>query len=265
MRVMQDLREMFREQYDYRELLYRMTAKDLIVRYKQAVMGFGWAIFMPLVNTILFSVIFTRVAPIETAVPYPIFAFTGLLFWNFFASSLRFSVGSLAGNATLVTKIYFPREIFPFSAILVSLVDMVVGASILVLLMAYYRVPPAPTLLFLPVLMLIQVCFTAGIALVISMANLYLRDVKYIFEMVLTFWMFATSVVYPVTLVGGKLGVLLQLNPMTAIIDGYRFVILQGVLPPLLPLAGAAAVALVTLFAGWIIFHRAEYQFAEFA
>jgi ABC-2 type transport system permease protein/lipopolysaccharide transport system permease protein len=265
MRVVDDLREMFREQYEYRELLYSMTAKDLLVRYKQAVMGFGWAIFMPLVNTVLFSVIFTRVAPLETDVPYPIFAFTGLLFWNFFASSLRFSVGSLAGNATLVTKIYFPREIFPFSAILVSFVDLLVGASILVILMIYYQVPVAPTLLALPALLLIQVCFTAGIALVISMANLYLRDVKYIFEMILTFWMFATSVVYPVSLVGGKLGVLLQLNPMTPIIEGYRYVILQGVLPPLLPLAGAAAIAVVTLLVGWLVFHRAEYQFAEFA
>jgi ABC-2 type transport system permease protein/lipopolysaccharide transport system permease protein len=256
---------MFREQYEYRELLYRMTAKDLLVRYKQAVMGFGWAIFMPIVNTILFSVIFTRVATLETEVPYPIFAFTGLLFWNFFASALRFSVTSLAGNATLVTKVYFPREIFPFSAILVSLVDTLVGAVILVLLMIYYQYPPAPTLFFLPVLLLIQIFFTAGIALLISMANLFLRDVKYIFEMVVTVWMFATSVVYPVGLVGGKLGTLLQLNPMTPIIEGYRSVILLGVLPDVLPLAVAAAIAVVTLFVGWLIFHRAEYQFAEFA
>src|SRR5262245_20634296 len=105
---------MFREVVEYRELLYQLTIRDIKVRYKQAVMGFGWALFMPLVNTVLFSVIFTRVAPIQTEVPYPIFAYTGLLFWNFFASSLRFSVTSLSGSAVLITKVYFPREIFPF-------------------------------------------------------------------------------------------------------------------------------------------------------
>ena len=118
---------MFGEQLEYRELLYQMTLRDLLLRYKQTVMGFGWAVFMPLVNTAVFSVIFTRVAIIETPVPYPLFAFCGFLFWNFFASSLRFSVLSLTGNSNLVTKVYFPREIFPFSAVLVCLVDLAVG------------------------------------------------------------------------------------------------------------------------------------------
>src|SRR5580765_5174256 len=169
--ILSDFREMLAEQAEYRELLYQMTARDLLVRYKQSVMGFGWAVFMPLVNTVLFSVIFTRVAPLKTDVPYPVFAYTGLLFWNCFASSLRFAVNSLSSNAVLVTKVYFPREIFPFSAILVCLVDMLVGASILVALMIWYRVPVGPSLLFVPVLLLIQIVFTAGIALLVAMAN----------------------------------------------------------------------------------------------
>jgi ABC-type polysaccharide/polyol phosphate export permease len=256
---------MVTEQWEYRELLYQLTARDILVRYKQAVMGFGWAIFMPLVNTAVFSVIFTRVAPLDTGVPYPVFAFTGLLFWNFFASSLRFAVNSLSGNALLVTKIYFPREIFPFSAILVCLVDMLVGATILIAMMVYYGIAPSPALLLVPVLLLIQTVFTAGIALLVSMANLFLRDVKYIFEMVLTVWMFATSVVYPVELVGGTLGTVLKLNPMTPIIDGYRATILHGQLPALAPLAAASVLAIVTLAVGWVVFHRAEYRFAEYA
>ena len=113
----------------YRELLGQIVKRDLLLRYKQTVMGFGWAVFMPLVNTAVFSVIFTRVAPIDTAVPYPLFAFCGFLFWNFFASSLRFSVLSLTSNANLVTKVYFPREIFPFSAVLVCLVDFAGGLA----------------------------------------------------------------------------------------------------------------------------------------
>ncbi len=262
-RVLSDFREMLREQVEYRELLYRMTARDLLVRYKQSVMGFGWAVFMPLVNTLLFSVIFTRVAPLNTDMPYPVFAYTGLLFWNCFASSLRFAVISLSGNAVLVTKIYFPREIFPFSAILVCLVDLAVGSTILIGMMAYYQIAPTWTILYVPLLLLVQVIFTAGIGLLIAMANLFLRDVKYLFEIILTVWMFATSVVYPVDQVGGKLGALLTLNPMTPIIDGYRATILRGQPPDVGPLALAAALAVVTLAVGWLSFHRAEYQFAE--
>jgi ABC-type polysaccharide/polyol phosphate export permease len=242
-----------------------MTLRDIRVRYKQAVMGFGWAIFMPLINTVLFSVIFMRVAPLDVGMPYPVFAFTGLLFWNFFASSLRFAVSSLSGNAMLVTKIYFPREIFPMSAILVCLVDLAVGSVLLAGMLIYYQIPVGPTLAAVPVLLLIQTIFTAGIALVVSMANLFLRDVKYIFEMVLTVWMFATSVVYPVGLVGGKMGTLLMFNPMTPILDGYRAAILHGQWPAAGPLAAASALALITLGIGWLVFHRAEYRFAEYA
>jgi ABC-type polysaccharide/polyol phosphate export permease len=256
---------MFSEQREYRELLIRMTARDLLIRYKQAVMGFGWAIFMPLVNTVLFSVIFTRVAPLETDVPYPIFAYTGLMFWNCFASALRFCTTSLTSNAVLVTKIYFPREIFPFSAILVCLVDLAVSAIVLVGLLIYYRIPVSSTLLLVPAILLVQVIFTAGIGLIVAMANLFLRDVKYIFEVVLTVWMFATSVVFPLDRVEGTLGALLRLNPMTPIIEGYRAAILRGELPDFGALAIAAVLACVTLAVGWLTFHRAEFRFAESA
>src|SRR5437867_10063217 len=226
-----DIREMFTEQIEYRELLYQMTVRDLRLRYKQTIMGFGWAIFMPLINTAIFSVIFMRVAPIQTEVPYPVFAYCGLLTWNFFAASLKFAINSLTTNTNLVTKVYFPREVFPFSSVLVSLVDFAVGASVLVALMAWYHVQPSPTLLFLPVILTVHIVFTSGVALLLAMANLFYRDVKYLFEVVVTVWMFATSVVYPVEMVGGKLGTLMRLNPMTPIIESYRDVILFGRLP----------------------------------
>src|SRR5206468_11937842 len=139
-RLIADCREMLVEQVQYRDLLYEMTRRDLLIRYKQTVMGFGWAVFMPLVNTAVFSVIFTRVAPIDTEVPYPLFAYCGLLAWNFTAATLRASVTSLTSNAGLVTKVYFPREIFPFSTMLVALVDLIVGSSVLIALMAWFRV-----------------------------------------------------------------------------------------------------------------------------
>jgi ABC-type polysaccharide/polyol phosphate export permease len=261
--ILSDLKEIGREQVEYRGLLYQMTRRDLLLRYKQTLMGVGWAVFMPLVNTAVFSVIFTRVAPIDPGVPYPVFAYCGLLAWNFSASSLRFAVNSLTSNANLVTKVYFPREIFPFSAVFVSLVDFAVGALVLVALMAYYRVSATPALVFLPVVILIHVMLTTGLALLLAMANLFYRDVKYLFEVIITIWMFATPVLYPTELVGGRLGAVLRLNPMTPIIDAYHAVILRGQLPPLGSMAQASLVSFTVFGLGWLLFHRAEYQFAE--
>ena len=253
---------MIAEQVQYRELLYQMVKRDLLLRYKQTVMGFGWAIFMPLVNTVIFSVIFTRVAPLDTGVPYPLFAYCGLCTWNFFASSLRFGVNSLTANPSLVSKVYFPREIFPLAATLVSFVDFMISAVVLVGLMVYYGVMPTSALLFLPLIVVVHFVFTLAMALLLAMSNLFFRDVKYLFEVVLTVWMFVTSVLYPLSSVGGKTGAVMRLNPMTPIIDGYRSVLLYGQVPGLEFIA-SASVALVLLAGAWLVFHRAEYAFAE--
>jgi ABC-type polysaccharide/polyol phosphate export permease len=258
-----DLKEIVREQYDFRELLYQMTRRDLLLRYKQTVMGFGWAIFMPLVNTAVFSVIFTRVAPLEMDMPYPLFAYCGLLAWNFSASSFRFAVNSLTTNASLVTKVYFPREIFPISAVLVSLVDFAVGATVLIGLMVYYHIVPNAALLGLPLVLAVHVMFTLSISLLLAMANLFYRDVKYLFELVLTIWMFVSAVLYPVSQVGGKMGVVMAINPVTPILEGYRDVLLRGRLPDPASFGITAIGSAVLLLAAWVIFHRAEYAFAE--
>jgi lipopolysaccharide transport system permease protein len=257
-----DCREMMAEQVEYRELLRQMIVRDLLLRYKQTIMGFGWAVFMPLLNTAIFSVIFTSIAPVQTPVPYPVFAYCGLWIWNFFASALRFSVVSLTTNANLVSKIYFPREIFPFSAIFVCLVDFAVGSIVLVALMIWYHVPVGLSLLWLPAIVTVQIVFTAAIALLLSMANLFYRDVKYLFEVVIAVWMFAAPVVYPVERLGGALGTIVRLNPMTPIIEAYRAAILLNTAPP--PAFGAAAAGAFALFAiAWVVFHRLEFQFAE--
>jgi ABC-type polysaccharide/polyol phosphate export permease len=261
--LLDDLREMFAELVQYRELLASMTRRDLLLRYKQTVMGFGWAILMPVTYMIVFSLIFTRVVKLETGLPYPIYAYAGLLPWNLFASSLRFAVNSLTANHTLVTKVYFPREILPFSAILVSLVDFAVGAVVMGALMMYYDVPLHATVLLVPLVVLVQVMFTAGITLLIAMGNLFWRDVKYLLEILVTLWMFATSVVYPVHKIGGDLGRWLALNPMTPIVDAYRSLLLHGELPAAGPFLWAAGVSVVTLVVAWVVFHRAEFRFAE--
>lgn len=261
-RLAGDLKEMAGEQYTFRELLYQMTRRDLLLRYKQTVMGFGWAIFMPLVNTAVFSVIFTRVAPLEMTMPYPLFAFSGLLAWNFTASSLRFAVTSLTANSSLVTKVYFPREIFPISAVAVSLVDFAVGSIVLVALMAYYQIVPTAAIAALPWVLLVHVMFTLSMALLLAMANLFYRDVKYLFELLLTVWMFMSAVLYPVDRVGGLTGKIMALNPMTPILEAYRDVLLRGHTPNTSFLITTGVAALMLLVA-WIIFHRAEYEFAE--
>lgn len=258
-----DIREMLWEQVEYRELLYRMTVRDLLLRYKQTVMGFGWAVFMPVINTALFSVIFTRVARLDTGIPYPLYAYCGLLAWNFFASSLRFAVSSLTSNMTLVTKIYFPREMFPFSTVIVCLVDFAVGSAVLVALMLFYQIGFSTAIVFLPLIVAVHVAFTAGMALLLAMGNLFYRDVKYLFEVALTIWMFSTSVVYPTEVIGGRLGTVLRLNPMTPIIDAYRAVILRGEVPLTSSFLVASVISFLVLAIGWVSFHKAEYQFGE--
>ena len=262
-RLWNDLRAMAREQVAYRELLFSLTQRDLIIRYKQTLMGVGWAVFTPLLNMAIFTVIFTRVVRLDTGLPYPLYVYAGLLPWTLFASALRFSTVSLTNNATLVTKVYFPREVFPFSQVLVALVDFAVGGSVLAVLIIAYGIEVTWTALALPVVLVVQLAFTAGLALLLAMGNLFYRDVRHVFDVLLTVWMFATSVVYPVERVGGRVGELLALNPMTPIIDGYRSVLLRGELPPAGPFLGAAVVAFATLAIGWVAFHRAELRFAE--
>ena len=258
-----DLKEIVREQYDFRELIYQMTRRDLLLRYKQTVMGFGWAVFMPLLNTAVFSVIFTRVAPLDAGMPYPLYAYCGLLFWNFTASSFRFSVNSLTSNASLVTKVYFPREIFPISAVFVQLVDLAVGALVLVALMIYYQVAPTAAILALPWVLAVQIMFTIAISLLLAMGNLFYRDVKYLFELVVMVWMFLTAVLYPVSQIGGTLGRVMMLNPMTPILEGYRDVLLRGRIPEPSSFLITTMMSAVFLLVAWVMFHRAEYAFAE--
>jgi lipopolysaccharide transport system permease protein len=258
-----DASEMVQELIDSRELLVRMTMRDLTLRYKQSIMGFGWAICMPLLNTLLFSIVFTRVAPVSTSVPYPLFAYLGLTVWNLTASALRFSALSLTSNSSLVTKIHFPREIFPFSSVLVALADAGVASLLLVGMMAYYGIGISTALIALPLVVAVQVIFTAAVALLLAMGNLFYRDVKYIFEVVITIWMFASAVVYPIDQVGGRIGTLLRLNPMTHLIEAYRSILFHGQIPDMTGFAATAAASLVLLALSWIVFHTSEYKFAE--
>jgi lipopolysaccharide transport system permease protein len=258
-----DLVEMVREQAEYVELLRALINRDLSLRYRNAVMGFGWAVFTPLLQVIIFTLVFTRVAPLDAGMPYPVYAYAGLLVWTMSASALRAAASSLTSHPDLVTKVYFPREVLPFSAVVVALFDFAVASVVMGLMMAYYDVGVGWSLLLLPIVVVVQVAFTAGLALLVAAAHLFYADVKYVFELVLIVWMFASSVLYPVDRVGGGLGVVMRFNPMTPIIDAYRDVVLRNTLPPPGPFLAVAVVALLTLVVGWVVFHRAEFRFAE--
>lgn len=262
-RLRVDLVEMTREQAEYAELLRALIRRDLALRYRNAVMGFGWAAFMPLLQVVIFTLVFTRVAPLDVGMPYPVYAYAGLLVWTMSASAIRAAAMSLTSNPELVTKVYFPREVLPFSAVLVALVDFAVASTVMVLLMAYYGVGVGWSVLLLPIVILVHVALTAGLALLIAMGHLFYADVKYVFELVLLVWMFASSVLYPIDRVGGTLGVVMRLNPMTPIIEAYRDVVLRNTIPEPGPFIAVAAVSLLTLVVGWLVFHRAEFRFAE--
>jgi lipopolysaccharide transport system permease protein len=221
-RLRADLADMVREQSEFFELLRALVRRDLTLRYRNAVIGFGWAVFMPLIQMLIFTLVFTRVVLLDTGIAYPLYAYAGLLTWNLFASAVRAAASSLTSNPNLVTKVYFPREVLPFSAVLVSLFDFAVASVLLVALMIHYDISVGWSLLFLPLVVLVQIAFTAGVALLVAMAHLFYVDVKYVFELILIVWMFASSVLYPTDRIGGVLGLVMQLNPMTPIIDAYH-------------------------------------------
>ena len=223
--------EALRELVDRRDLLLELASRDLRIRYKQTLLGAAWAIFTPLVLMVVFTQLFTRVARIDVGdAPYSIYVYCGLLPWQFFSASVKGAVESLTRNSRLVTKIYMPREVFPLSQIVSAGVDFSVASFVLAGQMVHYGVRPGAMLLLLPVVLAVQLLFTSGVCLLASMGNLFFRDVKYLSEVALMLWMFATSVVYPVP-TDGRWGWLLALNPMTPIIDSYRQILLYNAAP----------------------------------
>jgi lipopolysaccharide transport system permease protein len=260
--MIQELRELSK----YRELLYMITYRDIKVRYKQSVMGFFWAILMP---------VLVVMAGITVRYAYAIAAHTPLLAsdiasvavkslpWTFLVSSIRFGCNSLiASNRDLVTKIYFPREIFPLAAVLSSLFDLFVASLALVLFLVLMHVPLSVTMLWVPLLLVVLVALTSGVAMVVAAASLFFRDVKYIVEVFLTFGIFFTPVFYDSHMLGGK-GKWLLLNPVSPILEGLSDCITGQQSPDLPWLAYSVAFSLVACLGGYIFFKHLEPAFAE--
>jgi ABC-type polysaccharide/polyol phosphate export permease len=262
------LSQRFKELLRYRTLLWTLAWRDIRVRYKQSLLGIAWAMFIPVTMMLLFSFVFTKVVKVETDVPYPIFAYCGLLPWQFFSSSTTSAANSLVANRSLVTKIYFPSEVFPLSSIIASFVDFMVGSIVLAGLMVYFSfngfsVTVSWTVPFVIVVILVQILFMAGVSFFLSMGNLFFRDVRYIYGVVITLWMFASSVVYPMKVSDPGLQKILNLNPMTPILDAYRDVLLRGRLPDMNTFGYAVSISIVIFLVGWIVFYKMQYKFAE--
>ncbi len=248
----------------YRELLFNLAARDLKIRYKQSVLGVAWAIVQPFALMVVFSVVFSFFVHVKTAgIPYPIFSYVALVPWTYFVNTLNFGVSSLVGNANLVSKIYFPREIFPLASLLACLVDFLVASAIFAGMLLYYHIGLTLQILWLPLLVVLQMALMSGLLLVLSAANVFFRDVRLLLPFVLQIGMYVTPIIYPLSLIPARYQLFFSLNPMSGIIDGYRQVIVRGQPPDLSLLALSAVVSLVLLVVGYRYFKGVEMQFAD--
>ena len=251
------------EVWAYRELLFFLTLRDIQVRYKQAALGASWAILQPLCTMILFTLLFGRLAGLPSdGIPYPLFAYAGLLPWMFFANAVTSSGNSLVGSTNLITKVYFPRMIIPAAAVGAGLLDFAVAFLLLVVLMAYYGVAVTINIVLLPVLVVLTALLALGFGMWMSALNVKYRDVRHALPFLIQLWMFASPVIYPPSLVGAKWRWVLGLNPMTGIIDGFRSA-LFGRPFDRTTLGLSAGITLGLLVWSAYIFRQMEREFAD--
>ena len=256
-----------RELHAYRGLLFFLVWRDIKVRYAQTVLGAAWAILQPVLTTLVFTLVFGRLARIPSdGVPYPVFALAGLVPWTYFSTALTGSSNSLISNTNLITKVYFPRLVIPVAPVLAGLVDFVVTLAVLLLVMlAYGRVPSAAALVVLPLLVLAMMLTAAGIGCWLSALNIQYRDVRYLVPFLLQVWMYASPIVYPASLVPPRYRLVYALNPMVGVVEGFRAALLgtRGVAWPVLAVSLGVGAAL--LASGALYFRKTERVFADVA
>ena len=252
-----------RELWNYRELLYSFTWRDVKIRYKQTALGFLWAIIQPLFMMLIFTVFFGRLAKIPSdGIPYPLFVLAALLPWTLCAEGITRSTSSMITNANIMTKVYFPRLIMPFSGVLSPLVDFVFSFSILVVLMAFYGFIPTLNVIFLPLFILLALATSLGIGLWLSALNVKYRDFQYTIPFMIQLGLFASPVVYPASLVPESYRVLYGLNPMAGVIEGFRWALLGTQIPGAMILVSVGMVILL-LVSGAFFFRKMEQYYAD--
>lgn len=253
-----------RELWVYKELLYFFTWRDLKVRYKQTIVGAGWAIFQPFMTMVVFTVFFGNLAKMPSDnVPYPIFVYTGLLFWQFFSSALSDTSNCLITNQAIITKVYFPRLILPISSVLTKLIDFAIASIVLGFLMIYYGYyPNLLGVLIVPLLLIITFMASVGLGLFLAAINVKYRDVRYILPYFIQILMFLTPVIYPAS-IAGKYSWMLAINPMTGVIQNARAAILGTAVVNWLLISISFVATLALLAFGIVVFKKTERYFAD--
>lgn len=249
----------------YRDLLFMLTMRDIRVRYKQAAMGFLWAVFMPIV-AVLAGVLIKKAMSVVSGRPMELEGIITIsvkvLPWTFFVSALKFSVQTLVGNSSLVTKIYFPRAVLPLSAILACLFDFAIAVGVLTILLTVFKLGVSVYVLWLPLILFLLALFTTGLGVLLASANLFFRDIKYIVEVILMFGIFFTPVFYDASMFGEWKNYIL-LNPVGSLLEAINAVVVLKQAPDMLWLSYAGVVSVFMFFFGMIVFHQQEPFFAE--
>ena len=250
--------------YQYRELLYFLTWRDIKVRYKQTVLGAAWAIIQPIFTMVVFSLFFGKLAKMPSDdIPYPIFSYAALVPWTFFASGLGQSSASLVTSASLIKKVYFPRLIVPISAVLSGGVDFVLAFVVLLGMMLFYGIAPTGAVVWLPLLFLLALVTSLGAGLWLTAMNVQFRDVRYAIPFLVQAWMFATPIAYPSSLLDEPWRTLYGINPMAGVVEGFRWALLGTETAPGLIIVVSALVAIGLLVSGAFYFRRMEKTFAD--
>lgn len=250
--------------WQYRDLLYTLSAHRIKVRYKQSVLGIAWAVLQPLSLMLIYTLVFAVVAKIPTGgTPYPVIAFTGLLLWSLFSTALTSSTTGLVSHSHLVTKVYFPREVLPLTYIVAAVFDFLIATFVLIGLLIYYQVAVTVNLLFAVPIVLILICFVTSMCLVFSALQVRFRDVGVAMPLLLQLWMFASPVVYPLSAVPERFRSLYSLNPMVGIVDSFRTVVVSGTPPDLRTLGLSALIAVLLLPIAYIYFKHVEATMAD--
>jgi len=253
-----------RDLWNYRELIFFFTWRDLKVRYKQTLLGAAWAILQPFLTMIVFSIFFGGLAKVPSdGVPYPIFSYAALLPWTLFSKALQDASRSLVSSANIISKVYFPRLILPLSSTLAGLVDFVIALVVLVGMMFFYGIQPTANTWTLPLFVLLALITAIGVGLWLSALNVMYRDVGYIIPFLTQFWMYITPIAYPASMVPDQWKFLYALNPLTGVVEGFRWALLGTGAGPSYTLLISASIAILLTISGLFYFRRMERKFAD--
>ena len=252
------------ELWDYRELIYFLTWRDIKVRYKQTLLGAAWAVIQPFFTMVVFSLFFGKLAKVPSdGIPYPIFSYAALVPWTFFANGLTQGSNSLVGSANMIKKIYFPRLAMPLATIAAGVVDFVLAFIVLLIMMLYFGIVPGIKVLWLPFFLLLALITSMGVALWLSAMNVQFRDIRYTVPFLTQFWLFITPIAYPSSLLAEPWRTLYGINPMAGVVEGFRWALLDTNTAPGPIIIVSSITALALLISGAYYFRRMEKTFAD--